>query len=692
MRIWNVVVSLFVLALACGCNTTGGEADTTGGADTPRWGFDSISPDAEVPGEDLAAPGDALEDVPSVEDVLHPPQDIGPEALDPTDTAPSEDTPPAEDLPPLEDVGPAKDLELCLQDEDCESQLCGWHFGDLVCLPVVTDVCGEDLTAELVQLDPDSQDLVLMCVSRYSHLCLPCWSDENCQDDLTQNHACVKLGSVGGFCATVGAVPGADPTCPDGYIVSNTLKKVGEDPAGPHAGIVSGCVPPMGICPCTETAADLGLDTFCFSGSDELGWCTGKRVCAADGLSACDVGPPSDEVCDGVDNDCDGETDEGLCDDLEVCTQDLCDGQVGCVFEPLTGTPCDDADLCTTGDQCQEGLCVGIPNEYEDLGPCAEITCDPITGEKTTYLDGPCDDGDICTTDDQCVQGECVGDFDPPGPPPEDPCMGWTCDGVGGWLVVPLTGDACDDGEPCTLDDVCDEGVCAPGGPDPCDDVNTCTTDSCEAGIGCAHAPLPDCCGNGVIDPGEECDDGNQQGSDGCDPACQPVEWECADGADLVSVAPSGTMVLCDDPTDATCEEDFGTLCPPGWHLCSREEFNARNEGWTHPYSSTKGLGTIHCRNSGGAGHFTLYYDSNITTFGQDSTNNCGYGSSLQVCPSTYGCNETQHWALCCEPGATCGNGVVDSPEETCDDGNDNETDDCFKNCTPRMCPEGPGS
>ena len=692
MRIRILLVWLSTLALLWGCSSGGGDGETPG-EDTSFGNFDTIPGDAVLP-EDASAPGDATEDLGLIQDVPVP-QDTAPDGpamdLPPVEDVPSpEDTPLVEDIPT--DTGPAPAFAPCLEDEDCESGLCGWHFGDRVCLPKAEGACDEGLAPESVQAGPDPLDTAVYCVSRYSHLCLPCWSDADCQDELTVNHRCVHLGSIGGFCATVSEVPGADPVCPEGTIVSNTLKLVGDDPAGPHAGIVSGCVPPMGICDCTVTAAILALDTYCFSGSDEAGWCMGERLCTGDGLAACTAAPPSEEFCDGVDNDCDGVTDEGLCDDGNACTEDSCDGTTGCVFAPLTGTPCSDDDLCTEEDVCAAGVCAGTPLVLDDGNPCTETTCAPLTGVQVIFLDVACDDGDICTTDDVCAAGVCAGDFDPPGPPPEEPCMGWTCDGVGGWLVVPVTGDPCEDGDPCSLNDSCDAGICLPGAVDPCDDGNTCTTDTCAAGLGCAHAPVPDCCGNGVTDAGEECDDGNQVDGDGCDMACQEVEVSsCADGADTVSVAPAGTMMLCDDPTDVTCEEDFATLCPTGWHLCSREEFNARNEGWTHPYASTKGLGTIHCRNSGGAGHFTLFYDSDITSFAQDSTVNCGYGSSRESCPSTYGCNETQHWALCCAPGASCGNSVVDSPEETCDDGNDDETDDCLKNCTTRMCPGGPG-
>ena len=38
-------------------------------------------------------------------------------------------------------------------------------------------------------------------------------------------------------------------------------------------------------------------------------------------------------------------------------------------------------------------------------------------------------------------------------------------------------------------------------------------------------------CGNGQLDPGEKCDDGNKNGGDGCTPLCQIENgWICPDG------------------------------------------------------------------------------------------------------------------------------------------------------------------
>jgi len=44
--------------------------------------------------------------------------------------------------------------------------------------------------------------------------------------------------------------------------------------------------------------------------------------------------------------------------------------------------------------------------------------------------------------------------------------------------------------------------------------------------IVCLGCPVG--CGNGVLDPGEQCDDGNKQPGDGCTAICQVLEgWTC---------------------------------------------------------------------------------------------------------------------------------------------------------------------
>src|SRR6201995_2296863 len=58
----------------------------------------------------------------------------------------------------------------------------------------------------------------------------------------------------------------------------------------------------------------------------------------------------------------------------------------------------------------------------------------------------------------------------------------------------------------------CGNGIVDPG--EQCDDGNTANSDGCEA-----NCMLPSC-GNGIVDPGEACDDGNSVNGDACDINC----------------------------------------------------------------------------------------------------------------------------------------------------------------------------
>ncbi len=88
-----------------------------------------------------------------------------------------------------------------------------------------------------------------------------------------------------------------------------------------------------------------------------------------------------------------------------------------------------------------------------------------------------CDDGDPCTANDTCdAAGGCAGR---PYACTAGPCdSSSTCDGKGGCTVVRRNnGDSCDDGDPCTLSDICEVGRCV-GSPNPCNtpEPGTCTS------------------------------------------------------------------------------------------------------------------------------------------------------------------------------------------------------------------------
>src|SRR5262249_14656902 len=57
--------------------------------------------------------------------------------------------------------------------------------------------------------------------------------------------------------------------------------------------------------------------------------------------------------------------------------------------------------------------------------------------------------------------------------------------------------------------------------PPSCDDHNPCTSDRPSAnGLTCVHDPVPNCCGNGIVEAGEACGDGNRAPLDRCSAQC----------------------------------------------------------------------------------------------------------------------------------------------------------------------------
>jgi hypothetical protein len=235
------------------------------------------------------------------------------------------------------------------------------------------------------------------------------------------------------------------------------------------------------------------------------------------------------------------------CDDGNPCTRDLCSaasGQCQHASEP-DGLPCDDQDACTIGNTCARGLC-GTPITCDDGNPCTNDRCDPATGacQSAPTL---CDDGNSCTAD-VCNRA------------------------LGGCTFTPLTGQSCDDGDPCTHGDQCvqtsptDPPTCQ--GQPTCDDGNPCSADSCDPATGaCVNTPV-------------QCDDGNPCTLDFCDSsgACNSVAGGpgggCDDGdpcttGDTCIPDPTGTPVCvgqaisCDDGN--TCTQD---ICDPATGGC----------------------------------------------------------------------------------------------------------------------------
>ena len=134
------------------------------------------------------------------------------------------------------------------------------------------------------------------------------------------------------------------------------------------------------------------------------------------------------------------------------------------------GQRCEQPGDCG-GLPCLGGFCGGClgPEDCKPAGPCMQSVCGsegmcesfPVQGDE------PCDDGDACTVKDMCFAGKCQGIALACGPF-DDPCRLGFCNPKDGKCAVEfMDGTPCDDGLACTMDDVCIDGECAAGKPPP---------------------------------------------------------------------------------------------------------------------------------------------------------------------------------------------------------------------------------
>ncbi len=279
------------------------------------------------------------------------------------------------------------------------------------------------------------------------------------------------------------------------------------------------------------------------------------------------------ETCNGEDDDCDGQTDEGSCDDKNACTQDVCDGKGGCKHTPQNGTACDaDGSACTPADVCQAGTCTAGPAlNCNDNNPCTTDSCDLAKGCTHTAGDGvPCEDDNPCTVGDVCQAGQCQG-----GPAKTcaapDGCQTAVCDLQTGKCKYGNAADTtpCDDGLPCTTADACAGGACK-GVAKLCDDGNPCTQDLCEPKTGCAAASQ----GAIACDDGNACTSGDTCQGGQCTGKAQSCDDEnpcTTDSCDVaLGCAHSETTAACDDGNPCSKGDTCAAgKCQPGASVCA---------------------------------------------------------------------------------------------------------------------------
>lgn len=160
-------------------------------------------------------------------------------------------------------------------------------------------------------------------------------------------------------------------------------------------------------------------------------------------------------------------------------------------------------------------------------------------------------------------------------------------------------------------------------------------------------------CGDGIIDPDEQCDDSNMNAGDGCDADCnEELGWDCSSGTGCVTICGDGVLIAPNEQCDDS-NQDAGDGCDTS---CQPEQ------GWVCPIGAAGA-----CDEDCGDG----------VIVGDEECDD-GINDGSPGCQDD--CTVTPGWACVGAPSnctqATQGNGQIDQGED-CDDGNQIDTDGC---------------
>lgn len=201
-----------------------------------------------------------------------------------------------------------------------------------------------------------------------------------------------------------------------------------------------------------------------------VGPCSIGRTQCVEGVAMCQpITTPVPELCDAVDNDCNGTPDDSpdLCGSIQVCELGQC---VPYCFEGA----CQPDYTCTERGACVETACIGVDCGISErcIGGVCVDACDGI----------------VCPHGEECISGACV-----------DPCASVTCDADrlcrGGICVLRCPCSPCAVGDTCLAD-----GSCLARG---CDIV------LCPEGQYCEFSLCHDACEGVVCPRGQVCELGH---------------------------------------------------------------------------------------------------------------------------------------------------------------------------------------
>lgn len=161
------------------------------------------------------------------------------------------------------------------------------------------------------------------------------------------------------------------------------------------------------------------------------------------------------------------------------CIDRQCNGTSACQ-ESYTTNICDDGEACTFDDQCRDGICRGTSISCNSTD-CILRSCNGTSSCREEFPSTSCDDGEACTYNDQCRNGICRGTSITC---TSSQCVQRSCNGTSSCREdFPTT--SCNDGEACTYNDQCRNGICR-GTTITCPASTECTVRYCDGTSTCA--------------------------------------------------------------------------------------------------------------------------------------------------------------------------------------------------------------
>ncbi len=188
----------------------------------------------------------------------------------------------------------------CQKNTDCDSGFCIETPWGYVCTKTCVDNCPDNWLCKTFEM---GGDMISLCTPVGVSLCKPCTRDRQCGEG-----KCIDVGG-GNFCG----IDCPENGCPPGYACKES------DRVDPFAKgqKVKQCVPVTGSCDCGP--ANAGEQRVCEK-TNKFGRCFGVETCdPKKGWVGCDAKEAEAETCNGKDDNCNGVTDEFVKPPSEQC-------------------------------------------------------------------------------------------------------------------------------------------------------------------------------------------------------------------------------------------------------------------------------------------------------------------------------------------------------------------------------------